>query len=352
MQSAAITVGKLSQAALAFSAGTAVDKTYGDAPATYTATGGSGGGAVSYAVSVGTDVISVDAASGEVSFLKAGTGTITATKAADATYNAATATLTVTVAKRPLTATAQAADRTYDGTKVVTVTITAGNVVAGDTVSITVTGTADSADAGSRNVTISNIALTGTAAGNYAAPGSMADTTVTIAKATPEYDVPSGLSALAGQTLADVALPSGFSWDTDKNPETTAVGRTGDHIFKMKYTPADTGNYIVAADIPVSIAVTAKTLGITVSLNLSHEVTLSGEPAGGIILSRAGGGTAEVKAEGYTNVKWYVDDYTVVDGNSITLNAANYDVRNHQFTFRGVQGGVTYSEEIGFTVSK
>ncbi|WP_157784258.1 hypothetical protein [Treponema primitia] len=39
-------------------------------------------------------------------------------------------------------------------------------------------------------------------------------------------------------------------------------------------------------------------------------------------------------------------------GNSITLNAGAYDVRNHQFTFRGVQGGVTYSKEIGFKVSK
>uniref|UniRef100_UPI0002555850 hypothetical protein n=1 Tax=Treponema primitia TaxID=88058 RepID=UPI0002555850 len=276
VRSAAITVGKLSQAAFGFSVGT-VDKTYGDAPVPYTATGGSGDGGISYAVTGSDGAVSVDAASGAVSFLKAGTGYITATKAGDATYNAATATLTVN-----------------------------------------------------------------------------------ISKATPTYAAPTGLSAFVGQTLADVTLSEGFSWDTVKNPLTTAVGGVGSNTFKAKYTPDDTGNYLVAEDIPVNIIVTAKTLTITVSLNLSRDVTLEGA-SGGITLSRTGTGatkTAEIKAEGYTNVKWYVDGVAAVDavlsdeGNSITLSAGAYDVRRHQVLFRGVQDGSTYSKEISFTVSE
>ncbi|WP_010259863.1 YDG domain-containing protein [Treponema primitia] len=263
------------------------------------------------------------------------------------------------VAKRLLTATAQATDRVYNGTKAVTVTITAGNVVDGDAVSITGTGAADSADVGNRTVSISGIALTGAAAGNYTAPApaSITGVTVAISKATPVYTTPTP-TAFVGQTLADVTLSEGFDWDTVENPTTTPVGGVGSNTFKAKYTPEDTGNYLVAEDIPVNITVTAKTLTITVSLNLSHEVTLDGVPSSGIMLSRGGGGTATISAVGYTNVKWYVDGVAASGavlsdgGNSITLSAANYDVRNHQFTFRGVQGGVTYSKEIGFKVSK
>ncbi|WP_010263708.1 beta strand repeat-containing protein [Treponema primitia] len=355
VRSAAITVGKLSQEAFGFGAET-VSKTYGDGAGAYTATGGSGDGGISYAASGGDGAVSVDAASGAVSFLKAGTGYITATKAGDATYNAVTATLTVTVAKRPLTATATATGRPYNGTTEVTVTITPTNKVGSDEVSITGTGTADNANVGSRTVSISGIDLTGAAAGNYTAPApaSITGVTVTISKAAPVYTAPTTLSAFAGQTLADVALSGGFSWDTDQNPTTTAVGGVGDHTFKAKYTPTDTENYLVVEDIPVSIAVTAKTLAITVSLNLSHEVDLIDFPADGITLSRAGDAKATINATGYTSVKWYVDgDAAVsVDGDSITLNAGDYDVRNHQVTFQGDRDGVTYSKEIGFTVSK
>ena len=35
------------------------------------------------------------------------------------------------------------------------------------------------------------------------------------------YDVPNGLKAIEGQTLADVKLPKGFTWDKDA---TTSVG--------------------------------------------------------------------------------------------------------------------------------
>ncbi|WP_133964937.1 YDG domain-containing protein [Eubacterium limosum] len=73
-----------------------------------------------------------------------------------------------------------------------------------------------------------------------------------IAKATPAYELPKDLTAVYGQTLKDVALPEGFSW---QDPEDTAVGNAGSNTFKATYTPADPANYQTVADIDVSITV-------------------------------------------------------------------------------------------------
>jgi hypothetical protein len=185
VRSAAIEVGKLSQASFAFSAGTTASKTYGDANPTYTATGGSGSGTISYAVTSG-DAAGVNASTGAVTILKAGTAVITATKAGDATYNAATSTLTLTVNKLTLTATAAATTRVYDGTTAVTVSITLTNLVGSDVVTLTATGATTSATAGTgKTVTISNISEpSGLAAANYTKPASIPSTTVTISKLT------------------------------------------------------------------------------------------------------------------------------------------------------------------------
>jgi hypothetical protein len=74
-------------------------KTYGDTPFTIATTGGQSGGAVTYAVTSGADVVSVDAATGDVTIKKAGIAVITATKAAGNGYIASAAALTVNVSK-------------------------------------------------------------------------------------------------------------------------------------------------------------------------------------------------------------------------------------------------------------
>lgn len=89
-------------------------KTYGDASFTVTASGGAGEGAITYSSS-DTAVATVNASTGEVTILKPGSFTITATKAEDDTYAGATATTdSITVNKKALTATAKA-NKTYDG---------------------------------------------------------------------------------------------------------------------------------------------------------------------------------------------------------------------------------------------
>ncbi|MDR0455898.1 MAG: Ig-like domain-containing protein, partial [Treponema sp.] len=75
------------------------NKTYGDPPFTKAITNtGSGAGAISYSSS-NTGIATVNSAAGEVTILRAGTTTITATKASDSTYEETTAMYTLTVAK-------------------------------------------------------------------------------------------------------------------------------------------------------------------------------------------------------------------------------------------------------------
>lgn len=75
-----------------------------------------------------------------------------------------------------------------------------------------------------------------------------------IARGTPAYAIPTDLTAVEGDTLADVALPEGFSW---QDPGTTSVGNPGENTFRAVYTPADI-NYETVTDIELIIRVSAK----------------------------------------------------------------------------------------------
>ena len=69
---------------------------------------------------------------------------------------------------------------------------------------------------------------------------------------TPAYTAPTGLSAVFGQTLADVSLPAGFTW---QDGNTAVVGNAGENHFKVTYTPEDTETYRPVSDIDVTITV-------------------------------------------------------------------------------------------------
>ena len=92
-------------------------------------------------------------------------------------------------------------------------------------------------------------------AGTYTATLTVGDKSVsvdfTIAKATPTYEVPTGLTATYGDTLAKVELPTGWAW---KDAETTSVGNAGTRTFKALYNP-DSNNYnTVEADVTIEVA--------------------------------------------------------------------------------------------------
>ena len=95
---------------------------------------------------------------------------------------------------------------------------------------------------------------------------------ITIAKATPAYTVPTGLTATYGDTLADVALPDDWAWD---DAVTTSVGNVGDNTFSATFTPSDTDNYNTVTK-NLTVTVSAKDITGAV-ITLGGSLTYTGQ---------------------------------------------------------------------------
>jgi len=74
--------------------------------------------------------------------------------------------------------------------------------------------------------------------------------TIRVNKATPNYTEPTDLTAVYGQKLSDIALPSGWSW---KRPN-DAVGNHGKQTHVVIFTPADTDNFL-SPEVSVTVTV-------------------------------------------------------------------------------------------------
>ena len=74
-----------------------------------------------------------------------------------------------------------------------------------------------------------------------------------VAKATPTYTAPTGLTAKYGQTLADVTLPGGWSWMDSS--ESVGGASTAAKKFMAKFTPTDTDNYNTVENIELEVTV-------------------------------------------------------------------------------------------------
>ena len=71
-----------------------------------------------------------------------------------------------------------------------------------------------------------------------------------ITQATPNYTVPTGLTSVKGKVLADVVLPTGFTWNA---PATVLT--VGTNTYKATFTPVDTTNYKTITDIDIEVDV-------------------------------------------------------------------------------------------------
>lgn len=114
-------------------------------------------GAVSYSVTSGSDVISVDL-SGKITALKSGTATVEISAAGDSDYAAATKSITVTVAKRTLTVTANNKSA-YVGDQVPALDYRIDGLVSGDTLgklTLAVDGTEPTKTAGKYDIVFTN----------------------------------------------------------------------------------------------------------------------------------------------------------------------------------------------------
>ena len=159
-----------------------------------------------------------------------------------------TETLTATVA--PDNATDKTVTWTSSNTSVATVS-NAGLVtaVAAGTATITVTATNGTADDTSDDKT--------------------ATCAVTVNKADPT--APTGLTATYGQTLADVALPEGWSWADS----TQSVGNVGDHTFKANFAGND--NYNATSNVDVNVTISTKAMTVSAE---DVNATVDGQPHG------------------------------------------------------------------------
>jgi len=92
-----------------------------------------------------------------------------------------------------------------------------------------------------------------------------------VAKATPTYTAPTGLTAKYGQTLADVTLPDGWSW-TDSS-ESVDGASTAAKTFQAKFTPTDAVNYNMVENIGLEVMVNKADGGNLKTVELEQKYT-------------------------------------------------------------------------------
>ena len=96
-----------------------------------------------------------------------------------------------------------------------------------------------------------------------------------VAKATPTYTAPTGLTAKYGQTLADVTLPDGWSWMDSS--ESVGGASTAPKTFRAKFTPTDTANYNTVENIGLEVMVNKADGGNLKTVELTQKYTDTSE---------------------------------------------------------------------------
>ena len=180
-----------------------------------------------------------------------------------------------------------------------------------------------------------------------------------ITQATPDYTIPTGLTGVKGETLNDVTLPGGFTWN-----DASTVLTAGTHTYKATYTPVDTTNYKTITDIDIEVFVKDK-----------FDVITSVDGGNGTITSSKIGVIENTKVEitftpdeGYMIDKVLVNTIeTTVTGNKIELTvdeeknvAVSYKKIPFTVTVKDVDGAtilpngavaVSYGEDKEFTIT-
>jgi len=197
---------------IAFEDSAGVHKVYGDPAFTRAVTNsGQGSGAIAYSSS-NTSVATVTNA-GLVTIHKAGDTTITATKAADATYEGTTAAYSLNIAKRQLTISDPTiTPKIYDGTTIVPpANVTIGsltNIVSGDVVTVVVNSAEyDTAHVGTNKTVTVFYIISGADADNYISPVSVVTGTITVNPS--GGDIPPSIGAIESGNYRNLFVEMG-----------------------------------------------------------------------------------------------------------------------------------------------
>nr|AGS53204.1 cell surface protein [uncultured bacterium contig00093] len=285
-------------------------KVYGDDPFELSYTGGNGTGAVSYAITAGTDVASVSGST--VTINKAGTFTVSLHKAGDTHYNEKHAEpINITIERKAIDVPSAATNLVYTGAALTGVAGGAGYEVSDGSAT----------DAGDHTATVTPDANHQWSAGEN--PTAAREVEFSIAKAAaPAIEWPTAAGITYGAALSTSALSGGsteygsFAWTAG-----TTVPTVTNSGYGVTFTPsaATVANY-------EEIAATEQTVAITVSkaaapaapTGLTAVHTTGGEDNGGI--------------SGVTSAMEYklstAATYTAITGTSVTgLAAGTYQVR-------------------------
>ncbi|MDC0626486.1 YDG domain-containing protein, partial [Methylophilaceae bacterium] len=254
---------------------------------------------------------------------------------------------TADITAKTLTATADAANKTYDGTTTATVTLTLSGVIAGDSVSSTNGSTFSQSDVGTGiTATVNSITLTGDDAGNYNISSGQTDTaditakalTYTVDASNKTYDGTDAATVsitLAGLVGAETLTATGIATFDSANVGTrTATVNT----ITLTDGTGDADNYSISSGGTDSASITQKALTYTVDAN---DKTYDGTNSATATLSLTGLVGSETL--GVTNTATFAnanagDDKTVTvtsvnlaDGTNGGL-AANYSISSGETT--------------------
>ena len=165
-------------------------------------------------------------------------------------YTTNTGTATVTVNPKAVTVSGITAnDKVYDGTTNAGLdysAVTLGGVLENDTLTVTATGTMESADVGEKKVTISNLTLGGASAANYvlAESGNQTETTATITAKEVTATITSNGGTYGSVTAASAELSGAV--DGENVPVTLTYTGNG---YNDTAVPVNAGSYTVTASI-------------------------------------------------------------------------------------------------------
>jgi hypothetical protein len=298
-----IDVAKADQGGFGF-AESAIYKTYSATPFTITPFGSLSANVITYAVTYGSDVATVNETSGEITLLKSGIATIAATSPTDDKYNEATAQMTVHVAKANQSEFGfpkSSVSKTYGDAPFVisplgrlssgklTYTVTSGSDV------VTVDETSGQVTIHKAGKAVVKAAIAADDCYNSAA----SSLTINVSKAvssiiTPPTaaDIPVvGLLSAITLSGGESSVPGSFSW-TNPNGIVSATG-----MYEVTFTPEDTVNYAVSTcEVNVKVTPVISNTGIEYDFSkadlpdgvTSVSVAMSAEPTadtGGSVFS-------------------------------------------------------------------
>ena len=180
-----------------------------------------------------------------------------------------------------------------------------------------------------------------------------------ITQATPDYTVPTGLTSVKGKVLADVVLPTGFTWNA---PATVLT--VGTNTYKATYTPVDTTNYKTITDIDIEVDV-KNTFDVITSVDGGNgtitpskigavegtKVEITFTPNAGYMIDKVLVNTVETTVTGNT-IELTVNEEkdVVVSYKKIPFTVTVKDVDGATITPNGAVA-VSYGEDKEFTIT-